>query len=172
MKIQMIRYVRYCKSCSGFVQSGFHVPASLIRRFYATDPKKLSSPEEIEKFIDNTAWNIQHLLPQKDVSDLPEIDKIFVHALLRRSGLAYPKTNEEEKTLQNDLKRQVVFVDHIKEVDTTGLEPLSRLTPPSEELTWNDLQDEQGECQLIDREQFKSKLNHGMFYVKDGGRPE
>lgn len=49
------------------------------------------------------------------------IDRLAVLAKLKFS-------EEEKKSLQTDLERMIEFVEKLKEVDTTGVEPLLHIT--------------------------------------------
>lgn len=60
--------------------------------------------------------------------------------LIKLAGLnAIPHGSEKEARLLDELNNQLVFVSHISAVDTSGIEPLVRISGPPIEPTFEDL---------------------------------
>ena len=55
-----------------------------------------------------------------------EVTSEMVERLAHLARLSF--TEEENKELQYDLERMIAFVEKLKEVDTTGIEPLLHIT--------------------------------------------
>ncbi|KAK9457897.1 hypothetical protein V1511DRAFT_491170 [Dipodascopsis uninucleata] len=132
------------------------------------DAKKLTSVEEIEEFISIPRWKVDMLLPDSTVdSSHEEINSESLRQLLTRSGLQFPKTIHDEEKLLKDLKRQLVFVDHVGDIDTIGINPLNRVGVIGQELQWEDVQLEGGDYDEWDVLQSASRTERGFFVLDE-----
>ncbi|KAF3931238.1 hypothetical protein ABW19_dt0206026 [Dactylella cylindrospora] len=93
----------------------------------------LESLSYVGNMLSKPTWSVTSLLPPghpKSTSTAPPLDPKDrvtperLHHLLRLSALPMPKSKEEEEEMLNDLHDQLHFVNAIREVDTTGVEPL------------------------------------------------
>ncbi|KAF3188032.1 hypothetical protein TWF106_011647 [Orbilia oligospora] len=96
----------------------------------------------VEAILEKPTWSITELLPPShpkststtpppDPKDLITPEKL--RHLLRLSALPMPKDQQEEDEMIKDLNDQLYFVNKIKEVDVTGVEPLVAIRDESEE---------------------------------------
>lgn len=91
--------------------------------------KVLSTNPQIVDFLSTPSWTSQQLLKSTSLSDAHnqnhELDTSpeLINKLLKQSGLTAAST----EAIVNDLRGQLVFVNHICEVDTKDYEPLIRL---------------------------------------------
>ncbi|KAK9364786.1 hypothetical protein V1509DRAFT_635247 [Lipomyces kononenkoae] len=150
-------------------------PAVQIRHISSTinqsiRTQRIKTDEEVESLLSTPTWAIQSLLPESTPENRHEdINPKSLRDLLRRSGLQFPKDNEDESKMLSDLQRQLVFVDHVQDVDTAGVEPLNRIGEDGPELTWSEAQTEEKE--LLQTVRDKPSIRHHMvrsfFYVKE-----
>lgn len=104
---------------------------SLFRSFVQ---RTLSSSQDIASFLNTPTWTSRQLLGTSSITAsssqhaAPIADSALIGKLLKQSGLmpVSPGSPEESKII-SDLKGQLVFVNHISEVDTNGIEPLISL---------------------------------------------
>ncbi|KAJ8101756.1 hypothetical protein POJ06DRAFT_247800 [Lipomyces tetrasporus] len=132
--------------------------------------KKIETAVELESLLSKPTWAIQSLLPESTPENRHEdINPQSLRDLLRRSGLQFPKDAEEEAKMLSDLQRQLVFVDHVQDVDTEGVEPLNRIGEYGEELQWDDVQVEPKELlqTVKDKRSIREHMERTFFYVKD-----
>ncbi|KAK6500852.1 hypothetical protein TWF506_003613 [Arthrobotrys conoides] len=96
----------------------------------------------VEAILEKPTWSITELLPPshpKSTSKSPPLDPKDVvtpeklRHLLRLSALPMPKDQQEEDEMIQDLNDQLYFLNKIKEVDTTGVEPLVAIRDESED---------------------------------------
>ncbi|KAK9381636.1 uncharacterized protein V2V93DRAFT_367457 [Kockiozyma suomiensis] len=123
--------------------------------------------EELDSVLSESTWKVQSLLKSSSGKANPDINSSSLRQLLRRSGLQVPTSEEEEQKLLRDLQRQLIFVDHVQDVDTTGIEPLNRIGEDGEQLRWEDLQEENAQCDILDTRQFGEKLDRGYYFIRD-----
>ncbi|KAI0124532.1 hypothetical protein F4776DRAFT_207792 [Hypoxylon sp. NC0597] len=79
--------------------------------------------KSIAEILSRPSWSVRSLLPSTESSDT-KITPQTLHHLLRLSALPSPKSAEEESRMLRTLESQLHFVRAIREVDTTGVEPL------------------------------------------------
>ncbi|KAK7206872.1 hypothetical protein BZA70DRAFT_275238 [Myxozyma melibiosi] len=133
-----------------------------------TPPVKITTDEELDKIFSEPTWTVQSLLSQSNPEELhSDINPSSLRQLLRRSGLQFPKDEQEERKLLFDLQRQLVFVDHVQDIDTSGIEPLNRIGEDGEKLQWEDLQTEDNESEILSVKHFSEKLDRGYYVVRD-----
>ncbi|KAK6345578.1 hypothetical protein TWF718_007488 [Orbilia javanica] len=96
----------------------------------------------VRAILEKPTWSITELLPPshpKSTSKSPPLDPKDVvtpeklRHILRLSALPMPKDQKEEDEMIKDLNDQLYFVNKIKEVDVTGVEPLVAIRDESEE---------------------------------------
>ncbi|KAK6535477.1 hypothetical protein TWF694_001933 [Orbilia ellipsospora] len=96
----------------------------------------------VTKILEKPTWSITSLLPPShpsststspppDPSDL--VTPARLHHLLRLSGLPPPKDKAEEDKMISELNDQLYFVNKMREVDVTGVEPLVAIRDEVEE---------------------------------------
>ncbi|KAK9450964.1 uncharacterized protein V1518DRAFT_412186 [Limtongia smithiae] len=127
----------------------------------------IQSEAELDALMSQSTWTIEQLLPKRKRGQHHEISPEFLRQLLRRSGLQLPKSAEQEKHMLLDLQRQLAFVDHVQDVNTKFVKPLSRIGEDGLLMTWEGLHSEEGDAQLLDLAEFKEKMARAYFYVKD-----
>ncbi|KAK9323972.1 hypothetical protein V1517DRAFT_318922 [Lipomyces orientalis] len=140
------------------------------RNSFRSTTKKIETVVELESLLSKPTWAIQSLLPESTPENRHEdINPQSLRDLLRRSGLQFPKDAEEEAKMLSDLQRQLVFVDHVQDVDTDGVEPLNRIGEYGEELQWDDVQIEPEELRqtVKDKLSIREHMERTFFYVKD-----
>ncbi|KAK9239254.1 hypothetical protein V1525DRAFT_398973 [Lipomyces kononenkoae] len=132
--------------------------------------KRIKTDQEVDSLLSTPTWAIQSLLPESTPENRHEdINPKSLRDLLRRSGLQFPKDDEEERQMLSDLQRQLVFVDHVQDVDTVGVEPLNRIGEDGPEITWGEVQVE-GKVLLQtvrDKTAIKQHMERSFFYVKE-----
>ncbi|KAK9387488.1 hypothetical protein V1515DRAFT_600783 [Lipomyces mesembrius] len=132
--------------------------------------RRIETDAELESLLSKPTWAIQSLLPESTPENRHEdINPQSLRDLLRRSGLQFPKDDEEEGKMLSDLQRQLVFVDHVQDVDTEGVEPLNRIGEDWPELKWEDVQVEENELlqTVRDKASIRQHMERTFFYVKD-----
>lgn len=96
----------------------------------------------VQAILEKPTWSITELLPPshpKSTSNSPPLDPRDMvtpeklRHLLRLSALPMPKDQKEEDEMIKDLNDQLYFVNKIKEVDVTGVEPLVAIRDESRE---------------------------------------
>ncbi|KAI1769614.1 hypothetical protein GGR53DRAFT_8499 [Hypoxylon sp. FL1150] len=125
-----------------------------IRHLRTPSPRQNSSssaspPKDLAALLSQPTWSVRSLLPSSPPKDLaaPLSRPIFsvrsllpspstgtestatitpktLHHLLRLSALPQPSSAEEESQMLSTLESQLGFVRAVREVDTTGVEPL------------------------------------------------
>ncbi|KAI1460759.1 hypothetical protein F4805DRAFT_341685 [Annulohypoxylon moriforme] len=96
--------------------------AGSIRKSSSSAP-----PQDLESILSKPTWSVRSLLPSsasKSTTDSPTITRQTLQHLLRLSALPPPKSAGEESKMLSTLESQLQFVRAIREVDTTGVEPL------------------------------------------------
>ncbi|KAK6360239.1 hypothetical protein TWF730_006389 [Orbilia blumenaviensis] len=152
-------------------------------------PKYTPSPESlayVQSILNKPTWSINELLPPshpKSTSKTPPLDPKDIitpeklRHILKLSALPMPKDAEEEEEMIKDLNDQLYFVNKIKEVDVTGVEPLVAIRDESVEkgITLEDIlkaeQELEGLGPMGDQEwdplkQVKNKI--GRYIVVEG----
>ncbi|KAK6504728.1 hypothetical protein TWF481_006667 [Arthrobotrys musiformis] len=152
-------------------------------------PKYTPSEESmayVRAMLETPTWSITELLPPshpKSTSKAPPLDAKDVvtpeklRHLLRLSALPMPKDQKEEERMISDLHDQLYFVNKIKEVDVTGVEPLVAIRDESEDkgITLEDVLQAEKEVEGFGPmgaevwdplKQAKSKL--GSYFVVEG----
>lgn len=94
-----------------------------IRPLSVTTSRQSSSGPTFETLLAKPSWSVRSLLPSS-TSSLETITPKTLHHLLRLSALPQPSSAEEESQMLSTLESQLHFVHAIREVDTTGIEPL------------------------------------------------
>ncbi|KAK6528397.1 hypothetical protein TWF281_009638 [Arthrobotrys megalospora] len=140
----------------------------------------------VRAILDKPTWSITELLPPshpKSTSKSPPLDpKDMVtpeklRHLLRLSALPMPKDQKEEDEMIRDLNDQLYFVNKIKEVDVTGVEPLVAIRDESEErgITLEDIMQAEKELEgfgSMGAEEWDplraSKQTIGKYFVVEG----
>jgi Asp-tRNA(Asn)/Glu-tRNA(Gln) amidotransferase C subunit len=84
--------------------------------------KRLNFPIDVKTLLSKPTWSVKALLPEP--TKAPSVSTTQLRHLLRLSALPEPKNEEEEEEMLNTLSSQLHFVEHIQNVDTTGVEPL------------------------------------------------
>ncbi|KAI0900929.1 hypothetical protein F4806DRAFT_174915 [Annulohypoxylon nitens] len=83
---------------------------------------------DLASILSKPTWSVRSLLPSSSTDSTttssPTITPQTLHHLLRLSALPPPKSEEEESKMLSTLESQLQFVRAIREVDTTGVEPL------------------------------------------------
>lgn len=151
--------------------------------------QSLGSREAITKYLATPTWTSSQLLQAKTIEtddtttasskeQPPVASSELITKLIKQSGLMpVAKGSVQETEIIKDLEGQLVFVNHICEVDTTGIEPLIRLGDTAEgarvKLTYEDLA---GPIKVEDVAWKPTELaqeKNGSFYVlKEGLRRE
>ncbi|KAI0385330.1 hypothetical protein F5Y04DRAFT_183523 [Hypomontagnella monticulosa] len=87
---------------------------------------KASKPASaIAEILAKPSWSVWSLLPSSSSSSsTPEITPKTLHHLLRLSALPPPSSADEEAKMLATLESQLGFVRAVRDVDTTGVEPL------------------------------------------------
>ncbi|KAI5799870.1 hypothetical protein EDC01DRAFT_628386 [Geopyxis carbonaria] len=98
----------------------------LHRRFTSSKVANIDV-SRIPELLSNPTWSVSSLLPSEGSTEPAEITPATLHHLLRLSALPPPATPEKEKELLAALHNHLHFVRAIQEVDTEGVEPLSRI---------------------------------------------
>ncbi|KAK9430968.1 hypothetical protein V1505DRAFT_343633 [Lipomyces doorenjongii] len=132
--------------------------------------KRIETNADLESLLSKPTWAIQSLLPESTPENRHEdINPQSLRDLLRRSGLQFPKDDEEEGKMLSDLQRQLVFVDHVQDVDTEGVEPLNRIGEDWPELKWEDVQVEENVLlqTVRDKASIRQHMERTFFYVKN-----
>jgi aspartyl-tRNA(Asn)/glutamyl-tRNA(Gln) amidotransferase subunit C len=57
-----------------------------------------------------------------------QVNNALIDKLARLSQLEFSETEREE--IRKDLEKMIGFVDKLRELDTTGVEPLLHMSPP------------------------------------------
>lgn len=97
----------------------------------------LDNKESIANYLNTPSWSSSQLFSSSDISDelsttaeevakeKSTIDSALIAKLVKQAGLppVEPGSAREAEILK-DMQDQLVFVDHICEVNTEGLEPL------------------------------------------------
>lgn len=114
----------------------------------------LRSRADIAKYLATPSWNTNQLLQAKIIDKQqaastakeqpPLASSELIAKLIKQSGLMpVTKGSSQEAEIIKDLEGQLVFVNHICEVDTTGIDPLIRLGDSAEgartQFTYEDL---------------------------------
>lgn len=124
--------------------------ASRPTRQYSSSKDEPVSPSpnsSIEEILSKPTWSVQSLIPPQIPKENFPISAKELHHLLRLSALPPPKDAEEEETMLRTLASQLHFVNAIREVDTTGVDPLAAIRDETEsgrrnsEFTLNKLSD-------------------------------
>lgn len=163
------KILRYAAS-SGFVQKSFN------------------SKESIAKFLNTPSWSSSQLFSSSDISDSldtskpphtkdkPSINAALISKLVRQAGLPPVEPNStREAEIIKDLQDQLVFVDHICEVDTKGIDPLVRLGDPVIKLSFSqmktpiDPKDSKVKWSPVD---LAAEKNGKLYVLKEGLRHE
>ena len=69
-------------------------------------------------------------------------------------------TEEEKKELQYDLERMIAFVEKLKEVDTTGIEPLLHITGTTNMLREDEIRNDISRQEAL----LNAPLTDGNFF--------
>ncbi|KAF3914281.1 hypothetical protein AA313_de0210433 [Arthrobotrys entomopaga] len=105
-------------------------------------PPSQDSIDFVNQILAEPTWSITSLLPPshpKSTSTSPPPDPADIvtpsrlHHLLRLSGLLPPKDKAEEEKMLSELNDQLYFVNKMREVDVTGVEPLVAIRDEIEE---------------------------------------
>ncbi|KAI1210326.1 uncharacterized protein F4807DRAFT_459702 [Annulohypoxylon truncatum] len=83
--------------------------------------------QDLESILSKPSWSVRSLLPppaSESTAGSPTITPQTLQHLLRLSALPPPRSAEEESKMLSTLESQLQFVRAIREVDTTGVEPL------------------------------------------------
>lgn len=86
--------------------------------------------------LSKPTWSVRSLLPSAPTTTTDETETITpaqLHHLLRLSALPLPKTQAEEESMLATLQSQLHFVRAVREVDTTGVEPLQAIRDETDE---------------------------------------
>lgn len=144
----------------------------------------LDSKDAISAFLSKPTWTSSQLLQAKPIthadegaasaSKQPIASSALVAKLLKQSGLmpVAPGSHAESQILR-DLEGQLVFVNHICEVDTEGIEPLVRLGDVKLKLSFDDISGEIESTKVEWNPTGLAKERDGPFYIlKEGLRHE
>lgn len=83
---------------------------------------------DVEKLLETPTWSVEALLPPAEGAlDSPSISSKQLHHLLRLSALPPPKSVKEEAGMLKSLSSHLHFVNNIRNVDTTDVQPLQSL---------------------------------------------
>ncbi|OTA57264.1 hypothetical protein K449DRAFT_140716 [Hypoxylon sp. EC38] len=115
-----------CSHCRTALRQSFQaLRAHQTRSISSTTPKNSASDiKPIAEILSKPSWSVRSLLPSTESSDDTKITRKTLHHLLRLSALPPPSSAEEESRMLRTLESQLHFVRAIREVDTTGVEPL------------------------------------------------
>ncbi|XXG97157.1 pre-rRNA processing protein [Hypoxylon texense] len=93
-----------------------------------------ATPSDLAALLSKPTWSVRSLLPSSSSSSsstattatesTTTITPKTLHHLLRLSALPQPNSAEEESQMLSTLESQLQFVRAVREVDTTGVEPL------------------------------------------------
>ena len=89
--------------------------------------RQLQTSEAIHDFLSKPTWSVKELLNPPKQTQNSQISKDKLHHLLRLSALPLPASDAEESQMIKDLESQLHFVQAIRDVDTTGVEPLQSI---------------------------------------------
>lgn len=95
-------------------------------RHTSSGPKHYE-PIDVEKLLAAPTWSVESLLQGQKSEGLPTISPEQLRHLLRLSALPPPASPDEEAKMLDTLTSQLHFVNEIRKVDTTGVEPLRSL---------------------------------------------
>ncbi|VVT50167.1 uncharacterized protein SAPINGB_P002634 [Magnusiomyces paraingens] len=115
--------------------------------------KTLSSKAAIADYLATPSWASSQLFATKTIAQQdsltspestpenePVLDSKLVAKLVRQAGLPpVPEGSAREQAILADLRSQLVFVDHICEVETQNLTPLVRLGDPVIKLSFENM---------------------------------
>lgn len=174
--------------------------SSLVRSFASTarstasatqhTQQALHSRQAIDQYLSQPTWTSSQLLQAHTIAPAsststatkpPVATSALVAKLLKQSGLMPVLPNSvEEQAIIRDLEGQLVFVNHICEVETNGIEPLIRLGDVRLSLGFDDLLEEEtaaGKHGEEGKERWTptdlSSEKNGPYYVlKEGLRRE
>lgn len=114
--------------------------------------KSFNSKASIAEYLNSPSWSSSQLFGTSDITDeldttatefaqqKPSVDAALVSKLVKQAGLPPVEPNStREAEILKDLQDQLVFVDHICEVNTEGIEPLVRLGDPVINLSFSEM---------------------------------
>ncbi|KAK9479138.1 hypothetical protein V1514DRAFT_329289 [Lipomyces japonicus] len=134
---------------------------------------KITSLQQLDEILSAPTWKISSLVPDPSRQKLEKnFTSDTLRRLLRHSGLQFPRDEKEELKMLNDLQRQLGFVDHVQDVDTTGIEPLNRIGEDGIEITWEDVQREEGKVEEWQPKKIASKMDRGFYVLNEPSREE
>ncbi|KAI6092817.1 hypothetical protein F4821DRAFT_253565 [Hypoxylon rubiginosum] len=116
-----------CSQCRTALR--LRVRARHLRSPSTRSSSGVSSPSNnLGTLLSKPTWSVRSLLPSSSSSASTEsattITPKTLHHLLRLSALPQPSSAEEEAQMLFTLESQLGFVRAVREVDTTGVEPL------------------------------------------------
>ena len=104
------------------------------QRRYKSTPGKPLSANEVKNLLSTPTWSVSSLIEQQpDDTPAETITQKQLHHLLRLSALPLPETPQEEAKMIETLQSQLHFVRAVRNVDTTGIEPLYVIRDETEE---------------------------------------
>lgn len=112
--------------------------------------KSLGSKAAIADYLSSSSWSSSQLFDSHTITDASDQssshkttivpDSKLIAKLVKQAGLPpVAPGSEREAAIIKDLNSQLVFVDHICEVDTAGIEPLVRLSDPLITLSFDQM---------------------------------
>ncbi|OTB05329.1 hypothetical protein M426DRAFT_138400 [Hypoxylon sp. CI-4A] len=111
-----------CNSCRVALRQSLRARAISSRRSNSS-----SAAQDISEILAKPSWSVRSLLPSVETTSTSSSETISsktLHHLLRLSALPPPRSAEEEERMLSTLQSQLHFVHAVREVDTTGVEPL------------------------------------------------
>ncbi|KAI0837320.1 hypothetical protein F5Y06DRAFT_86730 [Hypoxylon sp. FL0890] len=114
-----------CSHCRTALRQSLRALPAQKPRSISSTASRISHPntKPIADILSKPSWSVRSLLPSAESSDT-KITPKTLHHLLRLSALPPPSSAEEESRMLRTLESQLHFVRAIREVDTTGVEPL------------------------------------------------
>lgn len=160
------------------------IPTPALRSFVQ---KSLNSKDEIVNFLSaaSASWSSTQLFDTSKITEdaassepkktfVP--DRSLIGKLMKQAGLPPVKSGSaREDSILRDLENQLVFVDHICEVDTTGLEPLVRLGDPVKTVSFEQMTtpiDPKDSKVKWDPTALAKEKNASFYVLKEGLRHE
>ncbi|KAI1136667.1 hypothetical protein F5Y05DRAFT_100813 [Hypoxylon sp. FL0543] len=117
-----------CSYCRTALRQSLRALRAQKSRSISTTASRSSNSDikPIADILSKPSWSVRSLLPSSESKDT-NITPKTLHHLLRLSALPPPSSAEEESRMLRTLESQLHFVQAIREVDTTGVEPLRAL---------------------------------------------